>query len=96
MLNKHWQKLLKEDDDMSSAASAVWTVIIFGGVCALITLYLLDTKTELHPALKGLAALGCGGLVGCMAAGRKWFRVAAISSVILLTVLYAMRGCMQI
>ena len=96
MLNKHWQKLLKEDDDMSSAASSVWTAIIFGGVSSVITLYLLDTQTELHSALKALVALGCGALIGFMAASRRWIRIAAICSVVLLTALHAMRGFMQI
>jgi hypothetical protein len=92
MLGWHWRKLLKEEDEMTALGSAIWTGIVFGGAAALLALYLLDQRTQLSPLLKGIISILSGMVIGGLAANFRAFRYAAIMSVAILTVLFALRA----
>lgn len=94
MLDPRWRKLIAEEDDMSLVGSVVWTGLVFGVGAALLTLYLLDTRTEWAAPLKGFAAIGVGGVLGTLAARYKAIRRAAIIMLLVLVVIRYARPLM--
>ena len=82
-----WQKLAQEETDTASVGSALFGLIVFGGVAALTVLYLLETRTDVPPVPRGMAAIVSGLTVGGLAASFRWMRVLAISLVALLVLI---------
>jgi hypothetical protein len=87
MYPRLWQKLAQEETDTASVGSTLFGLIVFGGVTALTVLYLLETRTDVPPVLRGTAAILSGLTVGGLAASFRWVRVLAILLVALLALI---------
>ena len=84
---RFWRQLAREETDTTSVGASLFGLIVFGGVTALTVLYLLETRTNVAPALRGVAAIVSGLAVGGLAASFRWARILAISLVALLVLI---------
>lgn len=75
MPNRNWHRMFREESEMAFAGATIWAFVIFGGVFALGTLYILDSRTELAPLVKGAISVGSGGAFGVLAASYRWVRL---------------------